>query len=272
VSQSKTARFPYRIQVLDRALEVLRILGERDGQWGLAELCGELKLHKSTVHRLIMVLERHRLVERNGSTGHYRLGVRLFELGSKAVAVLDLREHSRRFLARILEETQETVHFCLFDQGEILYVEKLEPQRSIRLASRVGRRVPAYCTSVGKAILAELPAGEVEAIVRRARLKRLTKHTITSAAALKTELARIRTRGYAIDNEENEEGVRCVGAVVWDHTGRPRAAISVSGPAFRMSKTKVNLVARAVVHGARALSQELGYVSPDASARHKRAG
>jgi len=253
-------------------LELLRVLGERDGELGLAELCGELKLHKSTVHRLIMVLEQHRLVERNGSTGHYRLGVRLFELGSKAMAVIDLREHSRRFLARVLEETQETVHFCLFDQNEILYVEKLEPQRSIRLASRVGRRVPAYCTSVGKAILAELPEAEVDAILRRARLKRLTKHTITSATALKTELIRIRARGYAIDDEENEEGVRCVGAVVWDHTGRPRAAISVSGPAFRMTKAKVSQVAKVIVRGATSLSRELGYVSPDASARHKRAG
>jgi len=271
VSQSKTPRFPYRIQVLDRTLELLRILGERDGEYGLAELCAELKLHKSTVHRLIMVLEHHRLIERSPSTGGYQLGLRLFELGSKAMSVLDLREHSRRFLARILDETQETVHFCLFDQGEILYVEKLEPRRSVRLASRVGRRVPAYCTSVGKAMLAQLPEPEVEAILRQARLKRLTKNTITKPQALKAELSKIRTRGYAIDDEENEQGVRCVGAVVWDHTGRPRAAISVSGPSFRMTQAKMSQIAKVVVRSATALSQELGYVSPELSAGRKRA-
>jgi IclR family transcriptional regulator, KDG regulon repressor len=271
VSQSKTPRFPYRIQVLDRTLELLRILGERDGEYGLAELCAELKLHKSTVHRLIMVLEHHRLIERSPSTGRYQLGLRLFELGSKAMSVLDLREHSRRFLARILDETQETVHFCLFDQGEILYVEKLEPRRSVRLASRVGRRVPAYCTSVGKAMLAQLPEPEVETILRQARLKRLTKNTITKPQALKAELSKIRTRGYAIDDEENEQGVRCVGAVVWDHTGRPRAAISVSGPSFRMTQAKMSQIAKVVVRSATALSQELGYVSPELSAGRKRA-
>jgi DNA-binding IclR family transcriptional regulator len=272
VSQSKTARFSYRIQVLDRALDLLRVIGERDGQCGLAELRAEVKLHKSTVHRLIMVLEHHRLVERNPNTGHYRLGLRLFELGSKAMAVLDLREHSRRFLARIMEETQETVHFCLFDEGEILYVEKLEPQRSVRLASRVGRRVPAYCTSVGKAILAELPEAEAGGIFRRVRLKRLTKNTITTATALHAELLRIRARGYAIDDEENEEGVRCIGVAVRDDSGRPRAAISVSGPAFRMGKAKMSEIAKVVMKGAAALSQELGYQSPESIARRRRVG
>jgi IclR family KDG regulon transcriptional repressor len=269
VSQSKTVHFSYRIQVLDRALELLRILGEGDGKYGLAELRAQLKLHKSTVHRLLMVLEHHRLVERNPNTGHYRLGLRLFELGSKAVAVVDLREHSRRFLARIMEETQETVHFCLFDQDEILYVEKLEPQRSVRLASRVGRRVPTYCTSVGKAILAELPETEVAAIFRRVRLKRFTKNTITTAAGLKAELLRIRARGYAIDNEENEEGVRCIGVAVRDDTQRPRAAISVSGPAYRMTKVKMSQIAKVIVRGAAALSRELGYLPPESNARRR---
>ncbi len=188
------------------------------------------------------------------------------------MAVVDLREHSRRFLARIMEQTQETVHFCLFDQGEILYVDKLEPQRSVRLASRVGRRVPTYCTSVGKAILACLPEKEVEAILRRVRLKRLTKNTITTAAGLKAELIRIRARGYAIDNEENEVGVRCIGVAVRDETQRPRAAISVSGPAFRMGKAKMNEIAKVVMKGAAALSQEIGYVPPELSAKRWRAG
>lgn len=260
VSQHKTSRSPYRVQVLDRALEILGVLGDRQGDCGLAELCAELSLHKSTIHRLIMVLEGHGLVEKNPDTGRYRLGLRLFELGSKAIAVLDLREHSHPFLNQILEATQETVHFCMFDQGEVVYVEKLEPQRSVRLASRVGRRAPAYCTSVGKAILAHLPEAEVNRIIRRSGLKRLTRNTITTRAALKAELKNVRARGCAIDDEENEEGVRCIGAAVRDHTSRPLAAISVSGPAFRLNKEKMGLIAKVVVRAAAALSQELGYV------------
>ena len=250
---------PYRVQVIDRALEILRVVGDHQGDASLVEICKTLKLHKSTVHRLIMVLERHRMVDKNPDTGRYRLGLRLFELGSKAISVLDLRDHSRPFLNQVLDETQETVHFCILDQGEVLYIEKLEPERSVRLASRVGRRSPAYCTSVGKAMLAELPASEVDAIIKQSGLKKITPHTIVTPEVLKEELKTIRSRGYAIDDEENEEGVRCVGAAVRDHSGRPIAAISVSGPAFRLNKSKVAEIAKSVGQAAVALSHELGY-------------
>jgi IclR family KDG regulon transcriptional repressor len=254
---------PYRVQVLDRALEILRVVGDRSGDSSLVEICKALKLHKSTVHRLIMVLERHRMVDKNPDTGHYRLGLRLFELGSKAISVLDLRDHSRPFLNQVLDETQETVHFCVLDQGEVLYIEKLEPERSVRLASRVGRRSPAYCTSVGKAILADLPAAEVDAIIKQSGLRRITSSTVVTPGALKEELETIRSRGYAIDDEENEEGVRCVGAAVHDHSGRPIAAISASGPSFRLTKSKVAEIAKSVVEAASALSHELGYQERD---------
>jgi len=250
---------PYRVQVIDRALSILGVLSDRQGESSLAELCKDLRLHKSTVHRLLMVMEHHRLVEKNRKTGRYRLGLKLFELGSRASAALDLREHSRPHLSRVLSETQETVHLCILDQGEVLYIEKMEPQRSVRMASRVGRRAPVHCTAVGKALLAELPEAEVDLIIRRQGLEPLTRHTLTAPADFKNELKLIRARGYAIDDEENEEGVRCVGAAVRDCLARPVAAISVSGPSFRVSKSNVPAIARSVVGAARALSVQLGY-------------
>jgi IclR family transcriptional regulator, KDG regulon repressor len=271
VPHSKTTQSPYRVQVLDRALDILRVLGERQSDCSLAELCAALKLHKSTVHRLVMVLERHRLLDKHPDNGRYRLGLRLFELGSKAIAVVDLRERSRPFLDQVLSETQETVHLCVLDEGEVLYLEKLEPQRSVRLASRVGRRVPAYCTSVGKAILAELPEAEVDGIIQRSGLKRITPNTITTSSSLKEELRKIRAKGYSVDDEENEEGVRCVGVAVRDYSGRPVAAISVSGPAFRVSKANVAEIARSVRFAARALSRELGYMAEEAASASKAA-
>jgi DNA-binding IclR family transcriptional regulator len=198
-------------------------------------------------------------VQKSVETGRYRLGLRLFELGSRAGSTIDLREHSRLYLNRILDETDETVHCCILDHGDVLYIEKMEPQRSVRMASSVGRRAPAYCTAVGKAILSELPEAEVEIIVLRQSMAPITRNTITSMAALKAELNTVRLRGYAIDDEENEEGVRCVGAAVRDCLGKPAAAISVSGPAFRVTKAKVSLIARSVVSAARGLSLELGY-------------
>src|SRR6266404_7671322 len=250
---------PYKVQVLDRALALLDALAdERDGV-SLAELSARLRLHKSTTHRLVMVLERHRLVNRRTETGRYALGLKLFELGSRAVANTDLREHARPALQRVLYETDETVHFCVLDDGEVLYVDKMEPQRSVRMASSVGRRAPVHCTAVGKAMLAELPASEVEQIVRRHGMRRITRHTVTTPAELTAELRAIRTRGYAIDDEENEEGVRCVGAAIVDSAGRPVAAISVSGPSFRITKEKVSVVARSVKTAARAVSAQLGH-------------
>jgi len=265
VPHSKTLVSPYRVQVLDRALAILDELGSQRGECSLVELSHTLGLHKSTVHRLIMVLDRHRLIEKNPQTGRYRLGLKLFELGSRAIGGTDLREHSRPHLSRVMYETEETVHFCILDQGEVLYVEKMEPQRSVRMASSVGRRAPAHCTAVGKAILAELAETEVDDVVRQRGLRSMTRKTVATPGQLRAELNAIRARGYAIDDEEHEEGVRCVGAAVRDYNGRPVAAISVSGPAFRVTKEKVSVIARSVVDAANALSAELGHRTPTQS-------
>lgn len=259
VSRSKTAESPYRVQVLDRALAALDVLASRPQEHSLVELCNALKLHKSTVHRLMMVLEQHRLVSKNPDTGRYRLGLKLFEYGSKAIGALDLRRHSKPYLNRLLQEIDETVHFCILDDGQVFYIEKMEPQRSVRMACTVGSRAPAYCTAVGKAMLAELSDAEVNSIIRRWGLKPITKYTIRTAAALKAELRSVRMRGYAIDNEEKEEGLRCIGAAVRGHAGKLMAAISVSGPAFRVTKERIPEIGQIVMKAANDLSEELGY-------------
>jgi len=262
VSHSKTrtlARSPYQVQVLDRALAILDLLSFEGPDLSLGEVSDKLELHKSTVHRLIMVLERHKLIERNSLNGRYRLGLKLFELGTRAVSQLDLRERARPVLERLVLETSETVHLGILDDTEVLYLDKVEPARSVRMSSSVGRRNPAYCTAMGKSILAYLTEAKVEAIVRKHGLKAMTANTITSLLELKAELAGIRERGYAVDNEEIEEGVRCVGCVVRDFSGGPVAAISVSAPAFRISREKAKNLSRPVIAAANTLSAELGY-------------
>lgn len=262
MSQSKTkadARSPYQVQVLDRALAILEVLSAEGPDLSLGELSDKLELHKSTVHRLVMVLGRHKLIERNSVNGRFRLGLKLFELGTRAVSQLDLRERARPVLERLVLETSETVHLCVLDDTEVVYLDKVEPARSVRMASTVGRRNPAYCTAVGKAILAWLPEPQVEAIVRKHGLKALTANTITSFLELKTELAAIRERGYAIDNEEIEEGLRCVGCVVRDFSNAPVAAISVSGPSFRLTRDKIKSISRPVIAAANTLSAQLGF-------------
>jgi DNA-binding IclR family transcriptional regulator len=205
-----------------------------------------------------MVLERHRLIEKNPNNGKYRLGLKLFELGTKAIGQLDLRERARPFLERAVLETGETVHLCVYDQGEVVYLDKLEPERSVRLTSSVGRRNPAYCTAVGKAIMAFLPLPEVEIAVKRHGFSDLTRKTISNMLELKADLIKVRKLGYAVDDEEHEEGVICVGAPVWDFGHHPIAAISVSGPAFRMTPEKLPVVAQSVLALANALSKQIG--------------
>jgi len=133
VPQSKTPS-PYKVQVLDRALAALAILANSSSDCSLAELCPALKLHKSTVHRLMMVLEQHRLVVKNPETGRYRLGLRLYELGSRAIDGLDLRGRARPYLDRLQAEFGETVFLCILDEGQVFYVEKVESQQSVRTA------------------------------------------------------------------------------------------------------------------------------------------
>jgi DNA-binding IclR family transcriptional regulator len=261
VPHSKTKRkaeSPYQIQVLDRALALLEALSHHGPDLTLVQLSELLKLHKSTAHRLIMVLERHRVIEKNSNTGKYRLGLKLFELGTKAIGQLDLRERARPFLERAVLDTGETVHLCVYDDGEVVYLDKVEPTRSVRLTSSVGRRNPAYCTAVGKAVLAFLPETQVEMAIQKHGFRQLTRKTISNMIELKGELAKVRELGYALDNEENEEGVCCVGAPVWSFGDRPIAAISVSGPTFRMTPEKVPVVAQCVLAIANSLSRQLG--------------
>ena len=259
---SETESSPYRVQVLDRALAIIDTLAAESDDLGLMDLAALLQLHKSTAHRLLMILERRRIVERDPQTGRYRLGLRLFELGALAIARFNIRDCARPHLERLLFDTDETVHLCVLDEGGVLYVDKLEPSRSVRMASKIGRLSPAHCSAVGKAMLAHLPERELDEILKHRGLPRMTAKTIVTPADLKAELQAVRERGYAIDNEEAEDGVRCVGAVVLGHNGRPLGAISTSAPSFRLTMERVPAVAASVCRAARAISEESGYRGP----------
>ncbi|HEY3129025.1 MAG TPA: IclR family transcriptional regulator [Acidobacteriota bacterium] len=250
---------PYRVQVLDRALGILDVLAREGSGIALVEISTQLGLHKSTVHRLLRVLERHRVVIKDSQNGRYRLGFRLFELGSQAIEQLDIRERAQPYLKNLVLQTGETAHICILDHGEMLSVANVESVRTIRTPSTVGRRTPAHCTAVGKALLAFLTDGELEDFIKKNPLKGYTGKTITSATALKAQIESVRERGYAIDDEEIEEGLRCIGAPIWDYSRSVIASMSIAGPAFRIKKEKIPALAEFVVRAARQLSAELGH-------------
>jgi len=254
-----TPQGTYKVQALDRAFAVLDLLGESDIPLGLAQVASSLQLHKSTAHRFLMVLERHRMVERTPG-GKFRLGLKLFDLGNRAIGQYDLRERAQPHLRRLVLDTEETAHLCILEGANVIYIDKIEPARSVRMITRIGASNPVHCTSVGKAMLAFLPEDRIVDILRRTRFERFTNHTISNPEALRVEIEKTRRRGYAIDDEELEEGLRCIAVPVLDAQRLPVAAVSVSGPSFRVTAQKLPSIANHLLQCVRGISVDMGYV------------
>ena len=251
-----TAR--YRIQAIERAVAILNAFSTDRPELGVTELADRLGLHKSTVHRFLVNLETGGLVERNPRTARYRLGLRLFELGGLVLQQLNLWDEALPFLEGLVRDTGETGHLAVLDGGEAIYIEKVEARRALRIPSAVGRGYPAHATNLGKVLLAYLPPEEVRAIVEERGLAAYTSNTITDLARLEAELVRIRSRGYAVDNEEYDEGLRCIGAPIQDHTGHVVAALGIGGPVTRVTPGRVGELAELVMAAAKGLSRRLG--------------
>jgi DNA-binding IclR family transcriptional regulator len=251
----------YRVQVLDRSFRILDTLAAAPAELSAAELAIRLHLHKSTVHRLLVVLERQRFIRRT-ENGKYGLGTRLIELGCRTMEQLDLETSARPFLQRLVAETGETTHIGVLSGTEMVSIANLPGRWTLGTPSTIGRQTPVYCTAVGKAFIAFLPSAPLEALIARIEFMRRTKRTIMSPAALRAELARIRRRGFALDDEEAEEGLRCIGAPVRNYTGDVVASLSIAGPVFRVTKGRVPSLAAAVMRAGEELSAELGYIKP----------
>jgi len=249
----------YRIHVIDRAAQILDCFGFDHQELSVSEIGAKTGLHRSTAHRILMALEYNDLIKQNLDTGKYHLGIKLFTLGHQAVSQLNLREICRPFLTRIMNETKETVHLAVLDEDQVLYLDKVEGPHALRMPSRVGRRIPTYCTSLGKAMLSCLDDQEVKNIFRDQVLRPCTANTIKTLNQLLADLRMIRKRGYSIDNEEIEIGLRCVGAPIRDYTGAMVGAISVAAPSARLSAPKIHNIGKLVVTTAEEISIKLGY-------------
>jgi DNA-binding IclR family transcriptional regulator len=248
----------YRVQVVDRVLEILEAFSIDAPELGVSELSRTTGLNKGTAHRLLSALERHRLVEQDGTTGRYHLGLRLWELGNRAVARLELPGPAMPALHQLSADTGETAHLAVLDDGDVLYIAKVESKRPLRIPSQVGRRLPPHCTGIGKVLLAWLPPAELDQLIRRRGLPRFTPYTICDPKDLQSELMLIRHRGYALDREELEQGLRCVAAPIRDRSAQVIAAISVAGPSVRVNEGETPRLAEAVLHAAHSISRILG--------------
>ncbi len=249
------------VQSVERALSIMELLSEHNEGLGITEIGEKTDLHKSTVHRLLATLIHKGFVEQSEVTNNYRNSLRIYEIGSRRVANLDILSVSKPFTEKLMKDLNEVVHLVVSDEECIVYIDKVEANNTIQMSSTIGKRSPAYSTSVGKAILAFSNVEEVSKVWQTSDLKKYTSNTIVDYEEFKKELNKINKLGYAEDDEENEIGLRCIGAPIFGITGRVEGAISISGPSSRVTKEKVEEIGKKVKGCAREISKELGYIS-----------
>jgi len=248
------------IQSLQRALGILEFVAKIGTGVSMAAVSRNIGLHPSTTYHLVHTLTALGYLAQDGTTREYRVGSKVFQLAASAWGEIQLVKISASFLAEAAQQTGETSHLAIFEHGEVIVVDKVEGSSPIRVSERVGYPRPAHCTAIGKALLASLMETELNAFLEKKELRPYTPRTIISRELLEQELARVRDQGYALDDEEFTQGVRCVAVPLCNFTGHVVAAIGVSGPVAQVSLGRVADLAVCMKSIAHRLSRQLGYV------------
>jgi DNA-binding IclR family transcriptional regulator len=246
----------YVISSLGKGIRVLELLADR-GELGASAVAAHLGTNRAGSHRSLLTLRDLGYVEKT-EAGRYRLTFKVLELGMKKLHRFEIRHVAHPMMQELAGAFGETVNLGFWDGRAIVHIDKIDSPEILRMDSGLGTVAPAYCTGLGKAILAHLPEEEVERYLDGTTLRALTPHTIVGAAALRRELREIRRAGFAVDREELSIGLRCVGAPVFDYTGRATYAMSVSGPSHRMSDERIASMTGKIQTLCRRLSEKIG--------------
>lgn len=247
------------VQSAGRIFSVLEMLAY-EGPQGVTELSKALDLNKSTVHRLLASLINMDYVKKESNSDKYQLTLKLLNLGEALLDQVDIVTIARPFIQHLAEFSEETVHLVQMEGTNMVYIDKVENySSSVRMVSRVGVEKPLFCTAVGKAMLAELEDDQVKDIWEHSYIQKFTPKTIVKFDDFLAELQTVREKGYAIDNEENELGVRCIGATIKKYTGNAENAFSISAPISRMSDDRIDVLAVEVLKTKEELSKAFGF-------------
>lgn len=259
----------YVVRSVTRALDVLIGLSELNRPATAMELAAAVGLHPTTTIRMLESLRARGFIRLADDA--YELGPKALDVGNAFVRRLSIAQCAQELAEDLASRVNETASVGVLDEGRVLYVAIAHGQQELGIQSLPYARHPLHCTALGKALLSALPWAAARPVLESQARERLTDNTLVDLAALKQELERTMTRGYAIDNEERVAGVFCIGAPIRDHLGRVAAAISVSGPAFRMKKAGANKLGQLVVQAAGEASRRLGAgEAPVAQARPRR--
>lgn len=257
MAEEKETKNP--VQSAERIFQVMEVLAD-NGEMGLMELSAMLGLHKSTVHRLLMSLIYMGYAKQNETTQKYMLSYKVVNMASKVLDRTDVLQVAKPYMERLSDLSGEAVHLVQREENNILYIYKIEAKvGTIRMVSHVGMVHPMYCSGVGKAIMATLSEDEVKQIWNESIIEKKTDKTITDYTKMQEVLEEVRENGYALDDEENEKGVRCIAACLYGHQKEVKYAFSISGPTSRMTKERVKELSVDMLKVQEELSRELGY-------------
>lgn len=249
------------VQTLERAFNMIEIMGNADYHLGISEISQRSELPLATTHRILATLVQLGYVEQNPETNKYTLGVRILQLRGAVISQLNLGVVAMPIMKMLMNRVEETVHLAVYNEGEIVYIERVEGLRTQGMYTRIGKRASAHCTALGKVLLSYLPESLwFDDVVNKRGLKAYSETTITSVDALKLDLQRTKERGYAIDNGETGEKVRCIAAPIHDYTSQAVAAISISGPQTQVTWDRVEELGASVSRAAESISERLGFI------------
>lgn len=241
------------IRAVERALDVLMCFTSQTPELTMSQISVMVGINKSTVHRLLATLERKRFVERDPSTGVYRPGLRLLQMASLTLEQNDLRRLAAPFLHSLCEQYRENVNLTVLDNTDVTYIDVIESPQRVKLAAVIGQRLPAFCTASGKAILAFLPEENLDLILKNG-MPGYTPNTITSPEAFFNDIRLTRERGYAISEQEYEDGINALAAPICH---QPIASVSIAGPAYRLTKERMIEIAPNLMATANKIAREV---------------
>lgn len=264
-AKSDTAQRSGNVQSVDRALQLLEILGEDAEGYRLTDLAARSGLSLSTVHRLLTTLEVRQFVQFDQTDSLWHIGRTAFQVGSSFAQQKNFVAPALPYLRQLRDQTRETANLGVAVDGRVIFLAQVESREIMRAITRVGGTTPMVNSGIGKALLSTYSAADVASIVATYGMHKLTPNSLTRAGDLKDNLEKIRHQGYSVDDEEFQQGLRCIAAPVYNHQGEAFCAISVSGLAQRLSADRVPVVGKLIAETARALTATLGGQAPDAN-------
>jgi len=250
-----------------RTFKVIEYLANSNDWVSLRDMSRDLHIGGASAYRVLNSLKNIGYVRQDPQDSKYQLTLRIAWVSAQVLEHVQLRQIAHPVLQHLTSVTNETTHLAVLEGTEFVYIDKVDNTQAVRMRSRVGQRGLLYCTAAGKSILAFMPHDDLEGILGRLTLRSLTEHTITDLQGFREQLALIRRSGYSVDDEENEVGIRCIGAPIYDHAGRLVGALSISGWTITMTRERIPVLVPGLLEACRQVSQELGYRSAPPAAK-----